>query len=301
MEIGLVLPTMIRNCPPQLISEWSRIAESTGFSSVAVFDRIVYDCYEPLTALAAAAAVTERVRLTTALVIAPVRTNTSLLAKQAATVDHLSGGRLTLGLGAGVREDDFIAGNVPYRTRGADMDDQISLMQQIWKTGDAGVPGNVGPVPARSGGPELILGGHTKRSISRAARFADGWIAGSGGLDVFLYGSQILNAAWKEAGRNDAPRRLAVSYFSLGSSAADVARNYLSDYLDFAPSDYTEKVISSTPTDGRILRQTVQDYADSGCDELLLAPCLAETEQLELLIAELGPLLADGVTGKGGQ
>lgn len=291
MKIGLVLPTMIRNPQATLIPEWARVADEAQFSSVAVFDRIAYDCYEPLVTLAAAAAVTKRVRLMTALIISPLRSNASLLAKQAATIDHFSNGRLTLGLGAGVRQDDFLAGGISYSTRGTAMDNQIATMRGIWEGGDSEDSIDIGPRPVQSGGPEIILGGHTRRAINRAARYADGWIAGSGGLDVFLNGSQLLEDAWRAAGRNKPPRRLAVSYFALGPDAKTIARSYLADYLNFAPSDYSERVIDSTPTDGNSLRDAVHAYASSGCDELLLAPCLADTEQLKLLIQNLDGVL----------
>ena len=82
-------------------------------------DRLAYPSYESLIALAAAAAVTERIPLVTDILIAPLRTNTALLAKQAATIDHLSGGRLTLGLAVGGREDDFTIAGTDFAGAGA--------------------------------------------------------------------------------------------------------------------------------------------------------------------------------------
>jgi alkanesulfonate monooxygenase SsuD/methylene tetrahydromethanopterin reductase-like flavin-dependent oxidoreductase (luciferase family) len=116
MEIGVGLPATIPGASGSLVLEWARRADSGPFSSLGVIDRLVYKNHEALVSLAAAA-VTERVRLMTTVLIAPVR-DAALLAKQAATIDAFSGGRLTLGLGVGAREDDFRAASATFEDRG---------------------------------------------------------------------------------------------------------------------------------------------------------------------------------------
>src|SRR5688572_32758738 len=113
MDIGIGLPNAVRGVDRRGIVEWARRAEQAGFSSLGVIDRIVYPNYEPLIALAAAAAVTERVRLLTHILILPYRVNGALVAKQAATIDALSGGRLSLGVAIGARDDDYEVSGVP--------------------------------------------------------------------------------------------------------------------------------------------------------------------------------------------
>ena len=113
MDIGIGLPNAIRGVEGTAILDWARRAEAAGFSSLGTLDRFVYGNCEALVTLAAAAAVTERVRLVTDILIAPLR-GTAMLAKQAATVDRLSGGRLVLGLAVGGREDDFVAAEADF-------------------------------------------------------------------------------------------------------------------------------------------------------------------------------------------
>src|SRR5690242_14542201 len=131
MDIGIGLPNAVAGVDRAGIVDWARRAEQAGFSSLGTIDRIVYPNYESLISLAAAAAVTERVRLVTDILIAPLRTNTALLAKQAATIDNLSGGRLTLGLAPGGRRDDFEASGVDFGRRGHIFDRQLEEMTAV--------------------------------------------------------------------------------------------------------------------------------------------------------------------------
>src|SRR5829696_8804415 len=178
MDIGIGLPATIPWTNAPLILEWAKRADSSPFSSLGILDRLVYPNYEPLITLAAAAAVTERVRLMTTVLMAPLR-RAGELAKQAATIDALSGGRLTLGLGVGAREDDFEAAPASFHDRATRFEEQLDLMKRIW----SGEPvsdevGLVGPRPAQAGGPELLIGGYSANPMRRVGRWANGFISG---------------------------------------------------------------------------------------------------------------------------
>ena len=152
MKIGIGLPAALPGVSASEIVEWAQKADEGPFSSVAVIDRIVFPCYEPMITLAAVASVTQRVGLATTLVLASLR-NAGVLAKEAATLDAFSGGRLSLGLGIGRRQDDFRAAPAPYQGRGRRFEQQLDLMRKVW-SGEAlsDDTGPVGPAPARAGG-----------------------------------------------------------------------------------------------------------------------------------------------------
>src|ERR687889_1634132 len=144
MDVGIGLPSTIPGTTREQLLEWARRAEARGFSTLGTIDRLVYGNYEPLMALAAAAAVTERIRLATTILIAPYRANAALVAKQAATLDHLSGGRLVLGVAVGGREDDYTASGVDFRARGRRFDEMLEQWSRIWAGEDFGTAGGIG-------------------------------------------------------------------------------------------------------------------------------------------------------------
>src|SRR3954453_18583997 len=169
MDVGIGLPLTIRGATGAQIVQWAQRAEARGFSSLGTIDRIVYANYDPLIALAAAAAVTERIKLATTILIAPLRISGAMLAKQAASVDALSGGRLVLGVAVGGREDDYEAAGADFGSRGKAFDRMLEEWAEVWN-GDA-----IGP-DAR---PSVIIGGSSGAAFRRAAAH-DGWIMGGG-------------------------------------------------------------------------------------------------------------------------
>src|SRR5215218_5826460 len=125
MDVGIGLPATIAGVERDELLEWARRADVRGFSSLGTIDRLVYGNYEPLIALAAAAAVTERIRLATTILIAPFRANGALVAKQAASLDVIANGRLVFGVAVGGREDDYAASGVGFHRRGRTMDEML--------------------------------------------------------------------------------------------------------------------------------------------------------------------------------
>src|SRR5258706_10191378 len=131
MQVGIGLPGTIPGVKGELILDWAKLAEAGPFSSLGVLDRLVYPNYEPLMTLAAVVGVTQRMRLMTTVLVAPLR-NTAILAKQAASIDALSHGRLTLGVDLGGRRIIKKKTKVTFRERAKRFDEQLATMKRIW-------------------------------------------------------------------------------------------------------------------------------------------------------------------------
>jgi alkanesulfonate monooxygenase SsuD/methylene tetrahydromethanopterin reductase-like flavin-dependent oxidoreductase (luciferase family) len=283
VNIGIGLPAMIPGVDRDSLLDWARRAEDRGFSSLGTLDRLVYENFEPLVALAAAAAVTERIRLTTDILIAPLRGNGAVLAKQAATIDALSNGRLTLGVGVGLREDDFKVAGVPFEERGGLFDQQLDEMKRVWAGEERGFAGPVGPPPGRDGGPELVIGGSVDATIERVVRFGDGWTMGGGPPDAFKEMSGRIKEAWSEAGRDGTPRLIALCYFALGEGAAEVAEHDLSHYYGWLGDEMVGQIVGSAVTDEGTAQGYRDAFADAGADELIYFPTSTDPGQVDLL------------------
>jgi alkanesulfonate monooxygenase SsuD/methylene tetrahydromethanopterin reductase-like flavin-dependent oxidoreductase (luciferase family) len=278
MLISIGLPTTVPDTPRSAVLEWAKAVDTSGFSGVATLERLVYDSYDSLTTLAAAAAVTKRAKLLSAVLLGPLHSNTALFAKQVASISKLSGGRLTVGIAAGSRPDDFKASGVELGGRGARLARQVAEAREIWGGAPRGFAGAIGPV----GWPPVLLGGHSPAAIDRAARIADGWIAGGGGVDMFRVGADKFRAAWRDYGREGTPRVVALSYFSLGADADALADDYLLKYYAFAPP-YARMVRATTPAGADAVRETIERFDATGCDELVLSPCGHSLDQLYAL------------------
>ena len=281
MEVGIGLPATIPGVQGADVVDWARRAEQRGFSSLGVIDRIVYPNYEPMVALGAAAAVTERIRLTTAIAIVPYRANTALFAKQALTLDSLSGGRAVMGMAIGAREDDYTASAVDYHQRGRFFDIQLEEIKAIWAGESHGHV--IGPPAVRAGGPEVLIGGSVDAAFQRAAQYGHGWIMGGGTAEQFSEGLEKLRQAWSAAGRQDSPRTAALTYYALGEGAEEQARAYLGHYYAWLGEDDAGQIAASAATDAATVQQYRDAFAQAGCDELIFFPSSTDAGQVDLL------------------
>ena len=281
MEIGLGLPNAIPDVDQKSLLEFGKRAEARGFSSLGTVDRLVYPGFEPLVSLAAVAAVTERIRLATTVLLGPLRTNAPLLAKECATLDHLSGGRFWLGIGLGARQDDYEASAVSWDTRGRAFTRQLEQLRETWERD------RIGPKPRTPGGPRLVVGGHAGPAIDRAARFGDGWIMGASGPDQFAELAPKVDAAWEKAGHSEKPWKASLAYFSLGPDAQASAERNIGHYYEFL-GDYQSRIVESVATTPELVNAYIQAFERAGCDELIFFPGSKHLHQVDELAEVLG-------------
>jgi alkanesulfonate monooxygenase SsuD/methylene tetrahydromethanopterin reductase-like flavin-dependent oxidoreductase (luciferase family) len=265
MKVGIGLPNTIPGTDGRMLVEWARRADAGPFSALAVLDRLAYESIDPFCALAAAAAVTERVELATMIAIGPLR-NTALLVKQAASVDAVSAGRLTLGLAVGARLDDFEAAGVEHGGRGARLSEQLATL----RAGGDGIREDL----------RLLVGGLTGPAFARMARYADGYAHNGGPPRAFDRAAAGARAAWSDLGRPGRPLLWGQGYFALGEEDAGAA--YLRDYYAFT-GPFAERIAAGNLTSARAIRDFVRGYAEAGCDELILFPTVADPTQLDRL------------------
>lgn len=204
MQVGIGLPNAIAGTTGEQLTDWARAAEQAGFSSLGTIDRVVYDSYEPIVALSAAAAVTDRIRLVTDVMLGPLRQNPAMIAKQTLSLDALAGGgRAVLGIALGGREDDYAVSGIDTSTRGKWVDTALPKIRAIFD-GDGELEAKVAPRP-KGDGPTLLVGGGVQASFDRAAKYADGWTQGGSGPNQFKEEWQSSSRRGRRPAETEAP------------------------------------------------------------------------------------------------
>jgi alkanesulfonate monooxygenase SsuD/methylene tetrahydromethanopterin reductase-like flavin-dependent oxidoreductase (luciferase family) len=271
MRIGIGLPAAVPGADMTTIGRWAAEAEAAGFDSVGAIDRLVYDNLDPLVALSAAAAATERIELVTTVLNVNWRANAPLLAKQLASVVRVSGGRLTAGLGMGGWPADYAASGVPRAGGGARFERSLAALSQGWE--------------ADGVRPRIVLAGTVPAAFARAARpLSDGWVAPLFGRALLDEGGALVRRAWAAAGRPGRPRIVTGRYVCLGRDAERHAREYIHHYYG---AEYFELALADTATTPEGLRLELQRLAEGGVDDVLLYPCVGALEQVALLAEAL--------------
>ncbi|WP_319804181.1 LLM class flavin-dependent oxidoreductase [Nocardioides dongkuii] len=296
MQVGMTLPVM----EPDLwadegtLEAWARATDEGPFSSVCFGERVAFDNPETLTLLGAVAAWTRRVRIATTVVV-PQLHDPVLLAKALATGDRLSGGRLSVGLGVGGREEDYrAAGADPATQTIRELADRAAVLRAVWRgEHDTGSVRRVGPPPAQDGGPELLVGTMGPRTIRNAAGWADGLAGVTLDLDTAGVGRlfDLARTAWADAGR-PAPRLTTSFWFALeetsdGDPRAQVHR-HLRHYMNWLPAGLVDAMapVTGFAGTGRQLVETLRRFADLGTDEVQLIPTGSDVAQAHR-VAEL--------------
>lgn len=281
MQIGIGIPNTIPGTTGQTLLEWARRAEARGFSTLASIGRLAYPSYDELVTFAALAAVTERIRFMPNILLAPTR-STAELAKQAASLDQLSGGRLTLGLAVGGRPDDYALAGRVFHTRGRRFDQQLSQLRQAWAGQPIdGSPKPVSPRPAQGGGIPILIGGMADAVVRRVAEVGDGWTAGGAPPPAIAGMIQRVHDAWRAAGREGQPRIAALRYFGLSDEAA--SHEALLDYYGHLGPETAARIADAALRTPEAIRGALETFAAMGVDELIFDPTVADPAEVDRL------------------
>ena len=285
--------------------DYSVRVEQLGYESIWVWDHILLgvDPYFPildsLSVLTAVAAHTERIRLGTGILVLPAR-NPVVLAKQLSTIDHISNGRLTLGVASGWYKREFDAIGVPFHKRGNIMDQNLDILTRLWQ--EDSVTGSyppyelaeavMSPKPVQKPRPPILIGGYVDRVLKRAGVVGDGWL-------TYYYTPEGFAKSWdkvrrfaEEAGRDPDTLRsinqLPIYIVKSRDDVKDLMQELLTTEWDFAGwSDSTAASAVIGTVDDCV--EQLQGHLDVGVQQITLVPYRFDMEQIEQIAEEIIP------------
>lgn len=302
-KVGLLIPSSFGVEPPNLAeyTEFFRRADDLGFHSLWVIDRIFHhiNILDPLTLLTCAATVTSRVRLGTSVLLFAFR-NAVLTAKATATLDYLSGGRLTLGISLGGRDNEFEALGVSMKRRVSRFKENLAVMRQLWAEKDVTFQGryykldkvNIDPKPVQKPGIPIILGGSAEAVLQRSGEEADGWVAGgTTNPEAFAEAWQKVRGYAQAAGRDPADLDSGkLMYISVGEDRQECLeklRAYTHAYYG-RRYDVEQNCVYGPPEE---CASKIQRFIDAGAKTLILGPTWPDGEQARRIAEEVVPIL----------
>lgn len=275
--IGVHLPHGVPGIDGSTILAWARAAEDAGLSSIGVAERFSYATADAMISLAAAAAVTSRIRLLANIFIASLRAP-AVFAKEVATLSLFAPGRLTIGVAGGARPQDYEGVGVPWNERGRRVDASLAALEQL-ATPDH-YPHSLGPVPVP--GIEVLVGGASKGAIARMIRYGHGYIGGGVKPEFVGYEVMAIKGAWEAAGKPGEPRIVAGGWFA-SEARYDDAEAWLKTYmLQGGPPEFVRAPIARG-RDGVI--EMIEGYSAAGATEIVLFSGVSDPAELDWLIA----------------
>jgi probable F420-dependent oxidoreductase len=297
-SVGLAIPTAAPDARPNTALEFGPRAEAAGAGSVWVMDRIVFDNADPLITLGALAGITTRVRLGTCVLLSTLRPP-AVLAKMIATLDSMTGGRMTIGIGVGSRADDFAAAGTPYERRGGRAEELVQIMRLAWSGDDVRFNGkhyqvdvgHIGPPPVQQHLP-IYFGGSAESAMRRIARIGDGYIgSSSGGPEGFREKWAQITRHAEGIGRDPATLTPAALVYCCvdddRARANELAMAYFNNYYGPGRRD-TAGFMLGTPDD---CVRVAEGYFAAGVQTLIVGSVTADVGRFERLCDEVLPRL----------
>jgi alkanesulfonate monooxygenase SsuD/methylene tetrahydromethanopterin reductase-like flavin-dependent oxidoreductase (luciferase family) len=273
VHVGIGLPNQVRNVDASVIPRWAADAERAGFATLATIGRYAYPGVMDTVAVAAAAGATTKINLLTAVLLAPTWP-AKLLAKEVAGIDGVSGGRLTLGVGVGRLEEEFVAPGLGLAGRGKRLESDLETYGEVWR-GEGFNP----VVPLRTRRVPVLIGGHSPSTMRRMVRWGDGYIGGS--LPPSMTASAFTEAkrAWREGGRPGEPRLVVLAYFALGDP--ELGRANIKHFYQQAPDDIASNVVLCTSRSA--VRDLIDQYTQLDVDEIVFIPTNDNLDEISRL------------------
>jgi alkanesulfonate monooxygenase SsuD/methylene tetrahydromethanopterin reductase-like flavin-dependent oxidoreductase (luciferase family) len=279
MKIGIGLPNQVRGTDPTIIPAWATRAEQAGFTSLGTVGRIAYPGVMDTVALAAAAASTHSIELISGVLLAPVWPG-ELLAKEAAGIDAVSGGRLTLGVGVGVRPDDFVAEGFGTAGRGKRFDQDLEDYREFWDGKLVGGGPNPGVTPNARQVP-LVFGGMSDAAYARGAKWGTGYIGGSVPASMVAPSFDAFRSEWTKAGREGSPRLIGLAYFAFGDG--DLGRSNVHDYYSISGDQIAGLISGNVSVGADRVKETIEAFAEIGTTDLIFNPSIGDLDEIARL------------------
>src|SRR5919106_1412969 len=297
-NIGLAFVNPAPLVKPDYVVTFAKKCEQMGLHSLWTIDRIAYDNLEPLTILASAAAVTQKIRLGTSVLLGNTR-HPSHVAKIIATIDFISNGRGTLGLGFGSRESDYKAVEVPFAKRGSRAVEQVKLMKRLWTEENVTHKGQffsvenltIGPRPIQRPVP-IWTGGSAEVALKRAGTWADGFICGSSAIPDFPATWDKVASYAATVGRD--PKQIekaGLTFMAINDDHAKAVKtleDYVMRYYGRLRADVASTSVVGSPAQ---CAERIDTFLGKGLDTLIIGVADPDPKQLDLFGEKVLPLL----------
>lgn len=288
MKIGMTLPVTEPGWTRRIALEWVRRIEAGPFESLALGERNAFPTPDIIALMGACAALTERVKIVASVAVVTLH-DPVLLAKQYATIDLLSGGRLVLGVGTGGREEDYRAiGADLSRRRIAGLEQSVDAMRRVWR-GEKLRPGVLRPVepfPVQPGGPKILAGVLGPRGLANAAKWADGisGMATTASAEEVRAAFDRAERCWREAGRSERPILNTATWFAVGEGGRprEQLRTHLHRYFNWVPEARDAMAARfGFAGDPAAFRDMLESMEAAGTDEFLLIPSTIDPDEVD--------------------
>ncbi len=296
-NIGMCFVNPAPQIDPGFVTAMARKCDEGGLHSFWTIDRIAYDNLEALTVLAAAAGATQRVRLGTSVLLSALR-HPALLAKTVATLDFLSNGRVTLGIGFGSRENDFTSVEVPWEHRGSRAEESLKLMKRLWTEEAVEHHGRYfdlhstrfGPKTVQSPHPPIWMGGGAESVLKRVGRHADGYICGSSAVHNFDAVWEKISGHARAAGRSpDDIEKAGLTFIALDddkSKAVEACSNYLIRYYGSVRMDVEKYMLVGS---ANACADGINRIFARGLQTLIIGLAISDLKQLDTFVEKVMP------------